>query len=271
MRENEEGIYDVNDPVQESAPKDSYYEEEEYTEEDQYEDDPVEEEYADEPEDDVEEEAVYRTQEEVDDAIKRRLKRYERKVAKELGDLSVQEAREWIEAGKSVAEASGLTPAQIKMKLEESRMQQAQQTGQPYTPAVDPVKQELAEMRSMLEEDRHEKTRRLEEQEARKEFGDLYTKYEDSIVDKAEEHGLKLADAAAIVLRPKLRELTEQKVRTKQQVQKQRKVEDSSGAPDTKTVDFRTALTPREKEAARKMHLTLEQYYEQKKLLGEIE
>lgn len=267
IRENEQDIYDVDEAVEETY-EDHYPEEfDEEAEEGQLEEDAYQE-----PEESEEE--VYRTQEDVDRAIKNRLKRYEKKVAKELGDVSIEEAKEWIEAGRSISQASGLTPAQIKMKLEEQRMQQAQQAGnQQYQPQYpqDDVKKELAEMRSLIEEDRVEKVRRQQEQEARKEFGDHYQKYRDDIEDRAEELGLSLVDAAAIVLRPKLKEITEDRIRSKQQVKKTRKVEDSSEGPDKHQVDFRTALTAGEKRVAQKMGLTLEQYYEQKKVLGEIE
>lgn len=222
---------------------------------------------------DHEEETVYRTQEDFDRAIKNRLKRYERKVAGELG-VSLQEAKDWIEAGRSVSQASGLTPAQIKMKLEETRMQNAQQAGQSYQPNVypqDDVKKELAEMKSLIEEDRVEKVRTRQEQEARKEFGDLFSKHQDDIEEKAEEFGLSLVDAAAIVLRPKLKEYTETRVRNKQQLSKSRKIEDSNDSPDTKEVDLRTALTDKEKRTAQRMGVSLEKYYNQKKALGEIE
>ena len=218
------------------------------------------------------EQEVYRTQEDFDRAIKNRLKRYERKVANELG-VSLQEAKDWIEAGRSVSQASGLTPAQIKMKLEESRMQQTQ-TGQTYQPNVypqDDVKKELAEMKSLIEEDRVEKVRSRQEQEAKKEFGELFNKHQDDIEEKAEEFGLSLVDAAAIVLRPKLKEYTEDRVRNKQQLKKSRKIEDSTESPDRKEVDLRTALTDQEKRVAQRMGIPLDKYYAQKKALGEIE
>ncbi len=269
-KENDEGIYDVDEEQTEGPTYGDYIDE---PEESGYEDQQEQTEEPEQPEefeDEESEDGVYRTQEEVDRAIKNRLKRYEKKVSKDLG-VSLEEAKDWIEAGQSVSQASGLTPAQIKMKLEEQKMQQAQEAGQVYQPQQDDVKKELAEMRSLIEEDREQKVRGQQEQEARKEFGDLYGKYQDDIMDKAEDLGLSLVDAAAIVLRPKLHEVAEDRVRNKQKVKKTRKVEDSSDSPDKGEVDLRTALSPGEKRVAQRMGLTLEQYYEQKKELGEIE
>jgi len=220
-------------------------------------------------ESEFEEEQAFRTQEDFDNAIKRRLKRQERSIAKQLG-VSLEEARELIEAGRLVAEASGLTPAQIKMKLEESRMNQSNvNQGQPvYRPVDDEVKREIAEVRSMLTEEREEKARTLQESEAKKEFGDLYLKHQDAIEDKAEELGLSLLDAAAVVLRPKLREIAEERVANKQQVRKSRKIEGSDEGAGATPLDLSAVLGPQHKKIARKMGLTLERYYQRGKETG---
>ncbi len=275
MVDNEDGIYDVTDQGEERSHREDPNEYEETYNEPEIEEDTqeIEEDYVP-PVEEVEEETVYRTQEDFDNALKRRLKRHERSIARELGGFNtLEEAKEWVEAGRSVSEASGLTPAQIKMKLEESRMQQANtQTGQPtYAPHDNEVKRELAQMRELIESDRVEKTRQTQESEAKKEFGTLYDKYREDILDKVEDTGLSVIDAAAIVLRPKLREVAETKVRAQQQVKRSRKIEGSDESPGGGPIDYNAALTPRQKLTAKKMGRTLESYYKRLKELGEIE
>ena len=261
--ENEDGIYDIAD-ANEDVEDDDYGldlndDEVEYDET---------EEILTEPDTAEVEETVYRTQEEFDRAFTKRLKRKERQISEQLG-VSLEEAAIWIEAGKSVSEVSGLTPAQIKMKLEESRMQQ---TGvqAPHNQTVqggDDVGRELARLREIVEGDHEAKIRAKQEAAAKQSFGELYDKYREDIEDKAEEKDLSLEDAAAIVLRPKLQEITEEKFLNKQKVKRARKIESGDEAPG-KTVDYNTELSASQKNVARKMGQSLEKYY---KSLKELE
>ena len=210
------------------------------------------------------------TQEDFDAAVKRRLKRQERSIARELG-VDLAEAKEWIAAGKSIGDASGLTPAQIRMKMEETRMQQAQAAGQHYAPpADDELKTEVRELKQMITSDYEEKAFKAQEAEAKKEFGDLYSKHREAIEDKAEESGLSLVDAAAIVLRPKLREIAEGKVQARQQVQRSRKIEGSDEGAGSAGVDVNTALSDKQKRVAQRMGVPFEKYYQRLKEMGGI-
>ncbi len=141
---------------------------------------------------------------------------------------------------------------------------------QPVTQTDDSVKREIAEIKELISEERIEKVRSLQEAEARKEFGTLYDKHREDILDKAEELGLSIPDATAIVIRPKLREHVEETTRAKQQFKRNRRVEGSGEGP-VKEVDIAAALTPKEKRTAMKMGISLKDYYSQKKELGEIE
>ena len=219
----------------------------------------------------VEDDRSYRSQAEVDAAIERRLARERRNLAKKLGFDSLDEAAEYASAGRAVAGASGLTPSQVRQRLAEQAAQHVQQGGQvPAQYAGLDIHKELREMRDLIEDDRTEKVKAKQEEAARKEFGKLFDTHRDEIEDKAEETGLSIVDAAAVVLRPKLRKHIEDTVTKKKQVQKKRKIESGDGKPAT-AVNYESALTESERRIAQKMGLSLEKYYKRKKQLGEIE
>jgi len=212
------------------------------------------------------------TVEEVNEIVQDRLARDRRSRDKELAQqlgVSPKEAREWIEAGRAVSQASGLTPAQIRERIAQDRANQGgnnnQQTYQhPAGGGFDPnLRTELEQIKSVLYEDREEKVKQLESERGRKEFGKLFDKYSDDIEDKAEELGLPLDDAAAIVLRPKLREYYSQQAANRAKHKRQR----GTVGADDRAVESRSAvseLTPKEKEIAQKMGLTEKEYAENK-------
>ena len=102
---------------------------------------------------------------------------------------------------------------------------------------ANPLEQRLDRIEGLLEEERTAQILKSQEAEARKEFGSLFDKHREDIEDKAEEMGLSLTDAAAIVLRPYLRDHIEQQARTKQQLQRRKKVEGSGESPGTSKPD----------------------------------
>ncbi len=217
---------------------------------------------------------VYRTQDEVDVAIERRLARERRNLAKRMGFDSIEEAAEFANAGMAVASASGLSPAEVRQRLAQQAAAHTQQGGNvpPQYGAVvsNDIQRELRELRNLVEDDRAEKARKQQITAARKEFGKLFDEYMDDIEDKADESGLSIMDAAAVVLRPKLREHIESTATKKKQVQRRRKVEGGDGKPAEK-VNYESALTAQEKRVAQKMGISFERYYQRKKELGEIE
>lgn len=208
------------------------------------------------------------TKDEVTEIVKSRLARDRRKREKEFADklgVPLEQAREYIEAGRSVSQASGMTPAQIRQKIAEQNVQQGGPQSQQALPSEDSIRQELQELKGMFSEEREEKLRAQEAATAKKEFGTLYDKYSDDIEDYAEDNGLSLVDAAAVVLRPKLREYFETQAETKRKVTKKKRVDGTSEGAGGGEVDVSTKLTPAEKDIAQKMGLTLQEYYENKK------
>jgi len=218
------------------------------------------------------EETTYRSQEEVDQAIERRLQRERKKLAKMFGVSKLDEISPYVQAGQSVVQASGLTPKEVADRMAAYRQQQGQQgqTGDqgsaPGNPALD---QKLNKIESMIEEDKVTRVRQQQEAEAKKEFGDLYMQNKDDIEDKAEDLGLSLVDAAAIVLRPKMKEHLTEKQRKKQELRSKRKIEGSGGPPtDEKTPS--SQLTEAQKKIADRYGIGHDKYYAQMKRRGKI-
>lgn len=223
-----------------------------------------------------EEEKVYKSQDEVDDIVKRRLERERRKVAKELG-MSMEEAREYIEAGKTVSQAAQMTPSQVRQRLiqqQQQRGQQMQGQGQHQAPTPPPVdddiRREIRELKQTLTEKEKADFQAQEESKARKEFGKLYDEYAEDIREKAEDLDISPVDAAAMVLRPKLKDHYENQTKKKQQTKKRRKVEGSSESPK-KENDPESKLSEKQKETARKMRIPFSKYAERLQEIGELE
>ena len=223
-----------------------------------------------------EEEKVYKSQDEVDDIVKRRLERERRKVAKELG-MSMEEAREYIEAGKTVSQAAQMTPSQVRQRLiqqQQQRGQQMQGQGQHQAPTPPPVdddiRREIRELKQTLTEKEKADFQAQEESKARKEFGKLYDEYAEDIREKAEDLDISPVDAAAMVLRPKLKDHYETQTKKKQQSKKRRKVEGSSESPK-KENDPESKLSEKQKETARKMRIPFSKYAERLQEIGELD
>lgn len=227
--------------------------------------------------DDMQEESDepnYLTQEDFDRVLRRKHAQWERKFARRLGFKSVDEAIPYIQAGQAVSRAAGLPPTEVA-----SRVGAIAQTTAPATVphsgaglqgGATPLEQRLDRIEELLEEERTAQVLKSQEAEARKEFGPLFDKHREDIEDKAEEMGLSLTDAAAIVLRPYLRDHIEQQARTKQQLQRRKKVEGSGESPGTGKPDYEAILSPAQREAARKTGVSLERYYQQLKRLGKL-
>ena len=215
---------------------------------------------------------TYLTQDDFDRAIRRKHAQWERGLARRLGFKSVDEALPYVRAGQVVSERAGVAPTDVVHRL--SGQPQEAPVGMPVATGpqigTNPLEQRLNRIEGLLEDDRTAKLLKSQEAEARKEFGDLYDKYREDIEDKADELGLPLADAAAVVLRSKLVGHYESQTRTKQQTQRRRKVEGSGDAPGTGKPDYATVLSPAQREAAKRTGVSLERYYAQLKRLGRI-
>ncbi len=207
----------------------------------------------------------YLTQDDFDRAIRRKHAQWERGLARKLGFRNVEEALPYIRAGKVVSERSGVAPGEVVNRLNTGAVGQ-----NPQVPGVNPLEQRLNRIEDLLEDDRTVRILKSQEAQARKEFGDLYDEYQEDIEDKADELGLSLPDAAAVVLRPRLREHAAAQMRAKKQSQRRRKVEGSGESPSTSKPDYATLLSPAQREAAKKTGVSLERYYNQLRRLGRI-
>ena len=198
--------------------------------------------------------------------IARERTKTERMLKKLFGTSNLETASQYYKAGQAVTQASGKTPQEVLQRLSKTQQQQGGATqGQ-----VDPVSQELQEIRDILSSQREEEVRGKEEAAAKKEFGDMFTEHEDDIRDMADERGLSLVDAAAVVLRPHLNDLYSKRAKTKQEVLRKKKVESSDESPGGKSVDPASALSAAQKRTAQKMRMSYKDYYEQLKELGRI-
>ena len=211
-------------------------------------------------------EEQYLTQKDVDRILKKKIPQLERKIARAVGANDTNELKQLAQAGRTVAQKSGLSPRAVLDKL--NRTAQGQARTQAYQQGnTQEVNSELMERISNIEEtlkdEREEKVKANEAKEARSEFGKLYDQYEDDIEETAEEKGLSLTEAAAIVLRPYLKDQAKQQTQAKQQNKRRRKVESSEEGPKEESKDYASKLTPEMKRTAQKFGMSYEKYYNQ--------
>lgn len=213
-------------------------------------------------------------QSKINKIIEDRLARHDRKTQKTLKELfgtsDLKTAAQYYKAGQAVAQASGKTPQEVLQRLAQQRQQQMGLNPQ-QQPAGDGVSKEIQEIKDILAVQRETEVREKESTEAKKEFGELYSKHEDDIQDMAEERGLSLVDAAAIVLRPHMSDLYSKRAQTKQEKVRKKRVEGSDESPGGKGVDPASVLSAAQKRAAQKMRLSYKDYYQQLKELGRID
>lgn len=199
------------------------------------------------------------TPEEFNQILDRRLARLKKSNEKRLtqlfGTTNLETAAQYYQAGQAVAKASGKSPQEITQKV----AGQGQSTPED---AESNLAKELQEVKDMLMSKHDQERITKQEAEAQKEFGEFYTEHREDIHEMAEDRGLTLADAAAVVLRPKLGELYEKRMRTKQTA-KRKKIEGSGEAPATKgQIDYASKLSSEQKRIAQKWGLSLKEYYD---------
>ncbi len=219
------------------------------------------------------------TQDEFNQALEKRLARertkQEKKLAEIFGTKDLNSAGQYYRAGQMLSQATGKAPQEVLQTLQQRMGQQRQgQPGQQQQGTAPPVDsglaQELSEIKSVLFQQQQDSVKTVQEKEARKEFGALYDEHRDDIEEMAEERGLSLADAGAIVLRPKLRDLAEERAKTKQQRRKKRQVEGTGEAPP-RGEEPSAKLSEAQKRVAQKMRMSYKDYYAQLKELGRVE
>lgn len=224
-------------------------------------------------------------QERIDREIERRLARDRRKWEKRLerafGTRDLDQAGQVYRAGQLVVQQSGRSPGDVISRLSQYGRQgtttPTAAAGNQSPPVDDAVRRELAEIRETLMLDREQQMREKQQTEARKEFGQLYDQHADDIEDLAEERGLSLADAAAIVLRPHLKEHYQRQAQSRQQTQRRRQVDASDQGPAGGDAggDYGSRLSDQEKRVALKTipgaktpQEAYKRYYESKRRLG---
>jgi len=194
---------------------------------------------------------------------------WEQETTKRLGVRNLNEAVQYTQAGKAVAISAKTTPAEIVNRLQAKGLYNP--NGAELSPAdKQGLEKDIEDMKAILYSEREEKVKEKEEQEAVKSFGNkIYREHEDEIVDKAEELGLSLVDAAAIVLRPKLTKLAEDRIKSKQAERTRKSIDSGDGAANSKG-DFSGQLNQSQKRVAQKMGMSYKEYYEELKDLGRL-
>lgn len=191
--------------------------------------------------------------------------RFEKKLKRIFGTTDLEKAGEFYRAGFAVSQASGRPPGEVVQRVTNPQQQQgAPQQGYPD----DTLRREIEDIKGLLSDKFEEEEKSVQEKEARQEFGSLYDEHKEDVEDTAEERGLSLTDAAAIVLRPHLKTFYEK--RTQQSKKRRRRVEGSNEAPPKGEVDVSSKLTPEMKRIAAGMGLSQKEYYEHAKATGLI-
>lgn len=205
----------------------------------------------------------------IDKLLDRRLAReraqQEKRLKKIFGTTNLQEAGEYFQAGKAVATSAGVTPRVVLDRLSGQLPQ-----GTVGGTASDPVRAELAEIRSLLQERDEAEARTAQEEEARKEFGKLYEENRYEIDELAEEKNLTIPEAAAIVLRPHLKSALVRQTTT-QKTQRRGAIVSSDAPAKTDGDDGAGKLTPAQLQVARKMGIPPAKYYKRLKEMGKID
>lgn len=240
-------------------------EEEEFDEEEEGEEEPEEEEQGN---------VVQMTQEELDQIVEKRLARERKKQEKQLAELfgtqNLEEAAQYYKVGHEVSQAAKKTPQEVLQRLAQQRGGQQTQ-GQQQPAAVDnELRQKLERLETLFLSEKEQEQQQQQLKEAREEFGTYFDQHRDEIEDMAEERGLSLADAAAVVLRPKLGDIAEQRSQKKSKQRRRKAADTSDGKPASKQ-SVSGKLTAEQKRTAQKMGLSYSKYYEQLKALGRIE
>ena len=210
------------------------------------------------------------SQEQVNEIVQKRIAREMRKnddrLKKIFGTSDLDLAANYYKAGYTVAQRAGLKPQDVVSRLSG---QGNQQNPNATMSNDNQLMQELQQIKDVIYSQETEKVKSNQAKEAKKEFGRLYDQYEADIEEVAEDRGLTLVDAAAIVLRPHLPKLYESREKKKKKMSRNRRVESTDGSP-SKNVDLAAALTPEMKRVAKKQGLSLKEYYKIAKDTGLI-
>ena len=185
----------------------------------------------------------------------------DRELKKLFGTSDLSKIAEAFHAGQEVAQAAKVTPQQIRERL---RQQGAGPVGHPQaTPSAS--NEDIRQIKDMLESQEHMKAREREKAAAVKTFGNIFYSHESDIEELAEDKGLSVNDAAAIVLAPHIKKQTEQQVKAQQKHGRKKRIEGSEEGAQSEKSDYRSQLSQAELNVARQMGVTPKEYYEYKK------
>lgn len=213
------------------------------------------------------------TQAELDRILTQRLARERNRTRKELAQMfgtdDLRRVVDTYQAGHAVVTASGVTPGEVVARVRQQHPQLAA-AGRMAAPAGGDIRQELGQIRELLSLDREEKARQVQDAEASKQFGNLYTQRRDEITQLAEERGLSLTEAAAIALTPQLKTHLETQARQQQEARRRKRVESSAEGGSVGDEEVASQLTTKERNVAAQFGMSLAEYHKQKQLTSRV-
>ena len=210
------------------------------------------------------------TQVQIDRIIDRKFKQWNRRLTKQFGTSDLDHIADVYRAGAAVSRASGLAPTEVVGKLEGAPTSgNPGNAGNPAQGQPD-LYREIQSLKNIVLGQHHEKVIEQQRTEARKEFGKLFDEYEMEIEDLAEERDLSLSEAALLVLRPHLGSIYQERQLAQSQ-NRRKKVDSSEGAPAKGGTELVGKLTSTQKSVAKGLGLSLSDYAQQLKELGQLE
>jgi hypothetical protein len=218
------------------------------------------------------EDTVTLSQAKLDELIRRRLarerdkqnKEMEKRLAKQFGTADLAEASKLARAGRAVSKASGVTPDEVYNRILEDARAKGQTIDEEDIPMSDDMSTRIQRIEELLNARFTEEAMMTQEQQAKGEFGSLYDQYRDDILDKAEESGMDVMDAATLVLRPHLKTFYEERALKERQTRTRRQVDSTTEGASSSTTSYQDKLTADERRVAQRMGMSYKEYFENK-------
>lgn len=193
-----------------------------------------------------------------------------------FGTQDLGQVREGYMAGNLIAQAGRVSPAELIRRFQQmQKQQQPGSQGQSNQPQAnqpsDELQQQIAQLTALVMGQQQEEQKQTQEKEARAEFGDaLYEANALAIQEKAEQTGLTLAEAAAVVLRPQLKGILKDQVQKSQAQKSRKRVDKTTGKPASRR-EGAESLPKELRDLAKSYGMDPEEYYKLAKQTGLIE